>query len=488
MKSNVFIYIEQSLRIIRMSKKNLYYIFLSVLLIFSCNEDSKSSSSPTEKSANNKFDYNLWYASITEKGKANGSSWDNAWSYTSFPQEKLKGGDTLFLDGGISGITYKDVWLIENLNGGYEKPIVIINGRDINHNGQVVFYRDTTNLDTNWKTGNNLYVGENSRNIKFKNLKFTYAYRNISVDKAKKIYFDSCTVVVNYEAGFSIGDSNPGTDSLEVENCAVLVDRPMVNGVWYQGDGWRQNIADNVIIRNNYFAITDGGDKTHSDVIQIYGNTSNNLEICNNILKNNKTYSYLGNNQIIYITAIGGIVKIYNNVIISSSNYSQSPMLDISPSNGLDSLSIYNNSFYGKHQQRGIVVSDLDLSPNGITQIKNNAIYSTGNAAIAIGEVPAGTLIIDNNISFAPDNPKQTYEYNGSYKSFAQWQALGFDINGSNEDLKYISLTYDNENLQLANGSPCLNAGAVVSWIKKDINGTMRSQNSGYDIGAFNER
>jgi len=465
--------------------KFIYQNLLIILLLIGCNQSKDEGSSSVLKSLSGESKRNLWFVSNIEKGKADGTSWENAWSYSNFPQDIVKGGDTIFVDGGEKELIYSNVWLIENINGGYGEPVVIMNGKDSNHNGQVVFYRDTTNLDMDWKTGHNLYVGGHSRNIKFKNLKFIYAYRNIGIDKVKKIYFDSCTVLVNYEAGFSVGDTKPGTDSLIVENCNLSVNYPNVKGKWYQGDCWIQSIADNVTIRNNYFVITNGGDNTHSDVIQIYGKTSTNLQIYNNIFRNNKTYSYLGNNQIMYITSINGIVKIYNNVIISSSHYSQSPMLDISASDELDSLLIYNNSFYGKHQQRGIIVSGLHLSPNSITQIKNNAIYSTGNVAIAIDKASVGNIIINNNISFAPDNPNQTYQYDGIYKSFVEWQMLGFDIYGANKNPKYISIAFDKENLQSANGSPCINAGDSVPWIKYDKNGIKRPQGSAYDIGAY---
>jgi hypothetical protein len=93
--------------------------------------------------------------------------------------------------------------------------------------------------------------------------------------------------------------------------------------------------------------------------------------------------------------------------------------------------------------------------------------------------------IIDNNL-YDVGNPSGRLAYMaGSDRTFSQLQALGFESNGTMGFAEMSDpLTGD---FRLTDGSDAIDVGADLSslGITEDIDGTLRPQGNGYDVGAY---
>lgn len=81
-----------------------------------------------------------------------------------------------------------------------------------------------------------------------------------------------------------------------------------------------------------------------------------------------------------------------------------------------------------------------------------------------------------------PDADTTFASVQGVDKTWAQWQAMGFDTHSKFRDPLFTNVAGDD--LRLQAGSPCLGAGITLGVITKDCIGTSRV-GSLYDIGAF---
>ena len=124
----------------------------------------------------------------------------------------------------------------------------------------------------------------------------------------------------------------------------------------------------------------------------------------------------------------------------------------------------------------------LKDAPNSVVQ--NNIFiidFQNGWAFRLSGQLPAAANI-NYNVYFAPNSSSFTY-YN-SAKTWTQWQDLGFEADGLNTDPLLINI--GNGNFMPANNSPIIDRGLNLSGeFSVDIDGTVRPQGNGWDIGAY---
>src|ERR1035437_8262013 len=78
-----------------------------------------------------------YYLSTGSSGSGAGTSWANATAYTSFKWQQLAAGDTVYFDGGSSGVTYTHIAYIANVHP--TSQVVITKGKDTGHNGGITF-------------------------------------------------------------------------------------------------------------------------------------------------------------------------------------------------------------------------------------------------------------------------------------------------------------------------------------------------------------
>lgn len=156
------------------------------------------------------------------------------------------------------------------------------------------------------------------------------------------------------------------------------------------------------------------------------------------------------------------------------------------PSNGLIFIwpgatavvGIYNNTFVGGGTGNAIQpYGGRGTAGQQSFTIKNN--LCTGKTFINVANNATITLVADYNLG---DNlvsgQEYSYSANGSsvFKSFAQWQALGFDTHGLSSN-PMLNLDYT-----LQAGSPAIAAGTNLSGIfTTDFDGVTRSA---WDMGA----
>ncbi len=92
-----------------------------------------------------------------------------------------------------------------------------------------------------------------------------------------------------------------------------------------------------------------------------------------------------------------------------------------------------------------------------------------------------GIVDIDYNLHWRADGAPNI-RWGTTYPTWAQWQAMGYDLHGVNGDPLLVSASTSDFTLQST--SPCINAGANVGLIK-DFAGISVPQGSSPDIGAY---
>jgi len=145
----------------------------------------------------------------------------------------------------------------------------------------------------------------------------------------------------------------------------------------------------------------------------------------------------------------------------------------------VDNLQILNNTVYKYKSCVSLADDQID------TIVKNNIFYSdfADNTLIWMegGETRTGLDINYNCFYTGVNAPKFTISGVADY-NFAQWQALGNDVNSVNADPKFVSIVTPDFTPQPI--SPCINAGTNVG-LTQDYAGTSVPQGSAPDIGAY---
>lgn len=80
-----------------------------------------------------------WYASTVAQGSANGTNWANAWAYTAVSWASIQPGDTLYLDGGSTSLSYGNGFTVGKSGTDDTNRITVMIGQDAGHNGTAVF-------------------------------------------------------------------------------------------------------------------------------------------------------------------------------------------------------------------------------------------------------------------------------------------------------------------------------------------------------------
>jgi len=228
-------------------------------------------------------------------------------------------------------------------------------------------------------------------------------------------------------------------------------------GTWY-GDNISRIVSTKLIYRNNAVTSINSAGYMLQAGDEVAGVTNNNLD--GEVITGNK-FTWNGTD----ITSIThGIFTGHNiNALIQYNYLDKVPMSIIRKSNGMtntsggvaynivrspnvgmvvkgmNNVNIYNNTFYNERTtaetSRGMIeiYTNTDISPNAPstgTQIFNNIFY-TKHQIININILYAADLAnfkSDYNLFYCEDGTP-LFRYLGTTKTFAQWQALGYDKN-----------------------------------------------------------
>lgn len=147
---------------------------------------------------------------------------------------------------------------------------------------------------------------------------------------------------------------------------------------------------------------------------------------------------------------------------------------------GTTNVELYHNTFYFNDNNAKIAYPYNISVINDITSLvmKNNIIVGNSSPVANHREI----VIVAQSAMVADYNCVQYAKivYGGANKTFAQWQAAGFDANGMQADPLFVNAGGTTEaDYFRTKLSPCRNAGVVIAGINDGYSG------SAPDMGAF---
>jgi hypothetical protein len=179
----------------------------------------------------------------------------------------------------------------------------------------------------------------------------------------------------------------------------------------------------------------------------------------------------------VYFSGNVSNVYIYNNVFLANAaDQPSNGMIYLKQNPGYSGFYVYNNTFIGN----GAGTAINGGTGTGTYTIKNN--LAVGVTFIIFNGAATSTLVSDYNLGY---NLKSGQEYSASatssssFKTFSQWQALGYDLHGLNAN----PLLTENYGLQV--GSPAIDAGETIPLFSDDKVGGTRPNGAAWDIGAY---
>jgi hypothetical protein len=266
---------------------------------------------------------------------------------------------------------------------------------------------------------------------------------------------DQCDIVItNGNGGHTITgntmiqgiDSAPTTVSCE--------------NIYIGTEGVTSGTIPQMTIANNFMLYDAPGTGTLGNTVGAiyYRNChSNRLLIYNNVIVMKMLQTDI-------FTVIGGnsgyhtSLRLYNNTIYTDcSNYCGGLIVG----SYVDTLDVKNNIFDIVHGNANIIWFYTALSTFASQSIDYNRYYYGGN-----------TIVINDN--------------NTNSYSWTTWQGMGYDQNSSVGTVSFSNAGGDNAiDYKLNSGSAGIDAGATIPLTSPAYDGTVRSQGTAYDIGAF---
>jgi hypothetical protein len=436
-----------------------------------------------------------YYVDQNATGNGSGSSWTNASKTVSgLPWSSIQGGDTVSVSGGTDSTVYSAG--IDGTSGinyippktAVGSPIVFTKGWEAGHNGNVYFTQTESPM-----RGYSFSMND-CHNIKLTGLIFTSGmsagvynwYSCLSMNYCSNIIVDKCTVISN---GSTTGMYLAYCDSLTItHNTITVTSNNMTNDAdnidIALGNGGH-TITNNVFYNYSYNAIP------HNDLIQtIHTGGTSNLQtvIANNFFYSAVTYGAgclfisesLGERYLVYnnifVTHIApsyaGIyalrndatkhlsIRAYNNTFVNSSNTHNGEPIEFA--SAIDTL-IFKNNIVANDSASPVMMKFVSIADNvNYKQIDFNQYYSSvGNSAYWV-----------------------TYTNHGV--SLSEWQALGYDAHSSIGKPTFVNdVGSTASDYALQTGSAGIDAGTPISIFDTDLEGTLRPQGAGWDMGAF---
>ena len=211
---------------------------------------------------------------------------------------------------------------------------------------------------------------------------------------------------------------------------------------------------------------------------------ANNCEVYGNVFHGAETNESAGWGVGIFINADGDgstgkavtSCLIYNNLIYDCENVG----IKIIASSGtagadISGVKLWNNTVWGNW------VNGLSCSASGgntitIAALTNNIFGGNTNydVVFSTGVTLSG---VDYNLYYRAAG--NCWQVAGAGKTWAQWQALGYDAHGANVDPVFVSTS----NFQLQVSSPAINTGATVANFSTDL--LQGTRGAVWDIGAY---
>ena len=401
-----------------------------------------------------------FYVDKDANGSNNGGSWTDAWeSFADINWGSVGAGDTIYISGGSSSKTYSEtLWV--GADGASGNPLVITPGTDPGHDGDVVL-DGLNSLSHGIDIVNDDWVVVRG----FKLRDFTSGGQGaIHVSYVTGSVVEDNEIKITSRAGVFVQESTSITVRRNRMNSPTHVDA-QTDGIYSQ-----RNTGN--LYEHNHIVISNGETGGHDDGIQMFTDTDMTLRF--NYIEQNNTKTV--NAQGIYCTESSGTILAYGNVIYAPNTYNSLLTLHLI-AQGNAKLYAYNNTLVGG-KWGTLRIQD---APGSVA--KNNIVVTTATNGVGVSVFGDTTdYDIDYNIYWG--DTSYPGALNDSGKSWAQWQAYGFEANGSFEDPLLADPSL--RDFQIEEDSPAIDNGvALGSPYNVDIDGVARPQGQYWDIGAY---
>jgi len=289
----------------------------------------------------------------------------------------------------------------------------------------------------------------------------------------------NCTVHDVLHEGICLYPSDtPGTNRLinaAVTNCTV-----------YNTGGQAADFGVGLLIKNYTTGATIEGNNFHNNFHGIQfenANASSNPQT-GIVIRRNKIFDNL--HWGIYILGQGRSITsdIYDNLIYDNGKAGQvegGPIFFTTGDHAAGVWNILNNTIYsvnvGATSQYGVINSGSATGTPTIT-VKNNIIYTVNEIAI---DDRKNWFTHSNNLAFRTSGAAANVAYNGT-TNYTRTTYTTYEPTGISADPLFVNAFAD---FHLLVASPAIDAGATLSEVTTDYDGTARPQGSAYDIGAY---
>jgi len=155
-------------------------------------------------------------------------------------------------------------------------------------------------------------------------------------------------------------------------------------------------------------------------------------------------------------------------------------------SKGVKNVMVYNNLIYNMASWPGSYYG-IEIDRNASEQsasgciLKNNIVVGNGDSLIYVGQDSQEDFVSDYNCLIRHSGPNLC-NIGGTFKSWSEWQANGYDQHGLNADPQFLDPA--NGDFRLNRSSPAINAGTDVG-LTSDIRGWPVPMHGIPDIGAY---
>jgi Dockerin type I domain len=433
-----------------------------------------------------------YYISTASSGSGAGTSWTNELIYTSFDWSQVAGGDTVFFDGGSSGLTYNNIPYIQNVNPASQ--IVITKGKDAGHNGTVTF------IPYDYTIGWAFQLNTCS-NIKLTDLSFKCLLTEVTIETKILLFksgnhnvVDNCTVESGGD-GSGIVLYTEAQDT--IENCTITIDdnnNPNIqDAIRFENGG-----AGGDVVIGNHITMNGSNPIPHKDILQTAGiGSSYNYQtiFANNFVSVRAPQADQTQGLFFADFVSGGSNRflVYNNIFIMDAWKNNQPII-IQGNNGNSnqSLRVFNNTIVlgNSTTARFLMCGNIDtlIAKNNIISADSGIqfMYGLYNDASDYNNIPYKD--IDYNQLWARDGI-ETKMYGGGYTyNFGGWKAIGYDAHSDTGMVSFVNKWGTNAtDYKLVSGSAGVNTGVDLSNIipAMDILGTTRPIGAAWDMGAF---
>ena len=464
-----------------------------------------------------------YYVDNTATGLNNGTSWTNAWqsfAAITWGGNGVVAGDTLYISGGTTSKTYNEQ-LTPTGDGASGNPITIRTGQDAGHNGLVIIDAQTTRNNCIRLSSINYMIvsGEKNGTINMK--------CRDTVQHGISVSGSPIGVIITYievdNAGTSDGmhgiafaSNNVANNGNEISYCSVH-------------DAYQDAIQGGTlpvtayaylkIHHNNIYNVSDDGIQSGGG-LDIYNNNIGGMRV-----------PPRGSGHPDGIQAMGGHVRIYNNVFTESGHAN----IFVDPINvtGLivENIYIYNNIFEGDDGDylaikikgdtpnppdgfNNVYVLNntiIDMGTDGIiiynaisgggtwtnTLVYNNIVYNSyrNNATAAVvsmgvGDYTTSDVIIDYNTVHEGNSGTSIFNWDGTSYSYNNFVSAGLgQAHGNHVKPMFVSYSEGTtgNNLRLSSSDrSSKNLGIDLStYFNTDFYGVLRPQGLAWDIGAI---